>query len=168
MSHRSRMPLVIHGFYFFQMRCRRVSVRLSMFSSNKLSTANLPQIVASNRSATCLSFRLYVNLGPWFPEFFLHFQPHYHHSQVTVAVDTVSDLQFIKLRQIANRQCNVRSAYQLVDFFVVFAARQSDSFYSGICHRIRVGLAESQKRFWTQLNSSKTVRDRPYVSIWSW
>ena len=37
------------------------------------------------------------------------------------------------------------------------AAPRSCSFWSGICHRIRVG--QVQKRFWSQLNNSKTVRD---------
>ena len=43
----------------------------------------------------------------------------------------------------------------------MLAARRRGSFLSGICHRIRFG----RKRFWSQLNKSKTVRDRPHVPM---
>ena len=53
-----------------------------------------------------------------------------------------------------------------VSNLTVFAARRSNSFYSGNCHRIRVGRTNVRgKRFSTQLNSSKEVRDRLYVSM---
>ena len=50
---------------------------------------------------------------------------------------------------------------------IILAARRSDSFLGGICHRIRVGRADGWERFWSQLNNWKTVRDRPHVSIGS-
>ena len=34
-----------------------------------------------------------------------------------------------------------------------FAARLTDSFMSGICHRIRVGRAGARKHFWSQINN---------------
>ena len=48
---------------------------------------------------------------------------------------------------------------------VIFATQRSGISLSGICHRIRVGRMDGRKRFWSQLNNSKTVRGRPYVSI---
>ena len=50
----------------------------------------------------------------------------------------------------------------------IFAARRSYSFWNGNCHRIWIGRTGRRKRFKGQLINSKTVRDRPYVSMCQW
>ena len=49
----------------------------------------------------------------------------------------------------------------------IVAARRSDSFQSGICNRILGWRADGCKGCWSWLNNSRTVRDKPYVSMGS-
>ena len=51
-------------------------------------------------------------------------------------------------------------------FALVLLLISGEWFLNGNCHRIRSnGLADGRKRFWIQLNNSKMVTDRPYVSL---
>ena len=49
-----------------------------------------------------------------------------------------------------------------LSWFPVFAAREAIASRAVF---VIVSRAGGRKRFWSQLNNSKTVRDRPYVSM---
>ena len=64
---------------------------------------------------------------------------------------------------------SLENAYHDTTFSVIFSALPLDE---AVASRLVIviasgsdGRADWRKRFWSQLNNSQTVRDRPYVSI---